>query len=94
MNNKICKKNSLYAVRKQKPHPPSTLQKEISQHKSQMKAGAFHLNMHPTDYFDHNPYRTDKPLPPVRKSAGDITKKDGLPPFKPSNPGKLVSPEL
>ncbi|KAK3782140.1 hypothetical protein RRG08_032897 [Elysia crispata] len=67
------------------------LKKEVTQHKSQMKAGAFHLNMHPTDYFDNNPYKSDKPLPPVRKSAGDVTRKDGLPPFKPSNPGKLLA---
>ncbi|RUS74435.1 hypothetical protein EGW08_017800 [Elysia chlorotica] len=67
------------------------LKKEVSQHKAQMKAGAFHLNMHPTDYFDGNPYRSDKPLPPVRKTVGEVTKKDGLTPFKPSNPGKLLA---
>ncbi|XP_005090248.1 UPF0602 protein C4orf47 homolog isoform X2 [Aplysia californica] len=65
------------------------LKKEVAQHKAQLKAGAFHLNMHPSDYFDGNPYRTDKPLPPLRKSA-DVTKKDVGPPFRPSNPGKVM----
>lgn len=62
------------------------MKKEVAQHKASMKAGAFRLNMHPQDYFDGNPYRSDKPLPPVKKplSAGP---KD-LKPFKPSSPGK------
>ncbi|KAL8607336.1 hypothetical protein ACOMHN_039486 [Nucella lapillus] len=60
--------------------------KEVAQHKASMKAGAFRLNLHPSDFFDGNPYRTDKPLPPVRKtiSAGPKDVK----PFKPSSPGK------
>lgn len=62
----------------------------MAQHKSQLKAGSFRLNMHPADYFDGNPFRSDKPLPPVRKSTSALTKKEIPTPFKPSNPGKLV----
>lgn len=67
------------------------IRKELAQHKTQMKAGAFRLNMAPTSFFDGNPYRSDKALPPVRKSASDVSKKDGPTPFKPSNPGKLLA---
>jgi len=61
--------------------------KEVTQHKSAMKAGAFRLNMHPTDYFDGNPYKSDKALPPLRKGS-DVHGKMIGPPFKPSSPGK------
>jgi len=62
--------------------------KEVAAHKSQLKAGAFALNMAPKDYFDGNPYRSDKALPPLRKSASDVQGKNVGPPFRPSNPGK------
>ena len=65
-------------------------QKEVQQHKSALKAGAFRLNMAPTEYFDGNPYKTDKPLPPLRKSV-DVSGKQLGPAFRPSNPGKNVS---
>ena len=64
------------------------LQKEIQSHKNAMKGGAFRLNMHPQEYFDGNPFRLDKALPPVRKSAPAGPK--DLKPFKPSSPGKMV----
>ena len=53
-----------------------------------MKGGAFKLNMAPKEYFDENPFRSDKPLPPAKKlpSAKETAK-----PFRPSNPGKIVS---
>lgn len=60
--------------------------KEIEIHKSALKGGAFRLNMHPTDFFDGNPYRLDKSLPPI-KSKTTAEPKD-LKPFKPSSPGK------
>lgn len=63
--------------------------KEYAQHKAALRAGAFRLNMAPTDFFDGNPYKTEKALPPLRKSA-DITGKNLGPPFRPSNPGKLM----
>jgi hypothetical protein len=59
--------------------------KEASISKKQMKAGAFRLNMAPKEFFDENPYKTDKPLPPARKSA---PARESLKPFRPSNPGK------
>ncbi|XP_050394507.1 UPF0602 protein C4orf47 homolog isoform X2 [Patella vulgata] len=60
--------------------------KEIEIHRKSVKGGSFKLNMHPQAYFDHNPYKSDKNLPPLRKvsSAG----KRDLKPFKPSSPGK------
>jgi hypothetical protein len=65
------------------------LQKEMQAHKAALKGGAFRLNMHPTDYFDQNPYRMDKPLPPVRSKTVSSLPKD-LKPFKPSSPSKKV----
>lgn len=62
--------------------------KEMSQHKNSLKGGAFRLNMHPQSYFDGNPFRMDKPLPPVRKSASAGSK--DLKPFKPSSPAKKM----
>lgn len=61
--------------------------KELAVDKSKMKGGAFKLNGAPKDFFDENPYKTDKPLPPVRKATPT---KEPTPPFKPSNPGKLL----
>lgn len=60
--------------------------KEVQRHKNSLKGGAFRLNMHPQEYFDGNPFRTDK-LPSVRKAASAPQKAD-LKPFKPSSPGK------
>ncbi|KAK7112170.1 cilia-and flagella-associated protein 96-like isoform X2 [Littorina saxatilis] len=62
--------------------------KVMAQHKGSLKGGAFRLNMHPTEYFDGNPFRTDKALPPVRKTASAEPK--DVKPFKPSSPGKLA----
>jgi len=52
------------------------------------KGGAFRLNMAPRVYFDENPYKNDKPLPPAKKA---FEKKLDLKPFKPSSPAKLVN---
>lgn len=43
--------------------------------------------MAPKDYFDENPYKNDKPLPPARRS---YDKKLDFKPFKPSSPSKMV----
>ncbi|XP_068134796.1 cilia-and flagella-associated protein 96 [Hyperolius riggenbachi] len=61
------------------------MKKESEGHKSRLKGGAFRLNLHPKDFFDGNPYRTDKPLPPLRKKEA---KKEAVKPFKPSSPAK------
>jgi len=39
------------------------------------------------DFFDENPYKNDKPLPPARRLS---EKKLDLKPFKPSSPSKYV----
>ncbi|CAB4010018.1 Hypothetical predicted protein [Paramuricea clavata] len=51
------------------------------------KGGAFRLNLHPKTYFDGNPYKSDKPLPPLKdaKARPQIGK-----PFKQSSPGKEI----
>ena len=63
------------------------LQKENEAHKRALKGGSFKLNMHPKDLFDENPFRSDKPLPNIKKT--DAPPKD-VKPFKPSSPGKNV----
>ncbi|RXM30821.1 Sorting nexin-25 [Acipenser ruthenus] len=52
-----------------------------------LKGGAFFINLHPKDLFDSNPYKFDKPLPPVKKIGG---KKPAVVPFKPSSPPKKI----
>lgn len=61
------------------------LKREITAHKSMLKGGAFRLNLHPNEYFDGNPYKFDKPLPPPKKIE---EKKHFAVPFKPSSPSK------
>eukprot|EP00794_Sanderia_malayensis_P012154 gene12154-13408_t len=53
--------------------------------KGKMKGGAFRLNLCPKQFFDSNPYKTDKPLPPIKESS---KAKADLKPFKQSSPGK------
>ncbi|XP_048248686.1 UPF0602 protein C4orf47 homolog isoform X1 [Haliotis rufescens] len=62
--------------------------KESEGHRKQVKGGAFRLNMHPQALFDSNPYRSEKALPPVRKSSSATLKRNDFKPFKPSSPGK------
>lgn len=50
------------------------------------KAGSFKLNLHPKDFFEENPFRSDKPTPPAKSSG---TKKEHLKPFVPSKFPKL-----
>ncbi|KFO05682.1 UPF0602 protein C4orf47 [Balearica regulorum gibbericeps] len=60
--------------------------KEVQEeHKQLVKGGPFKLNLYPQEYFDMNPYFTDKPLPPVKKPPPE---KPIAPPFKPSSPAK------
>lgn len=51
------------------------------------KGGPYKLNLHPKAYFDGNPYRSDRPLPPVKESRKPP---EGLKPFKPSSPSKEI----
>lgn len=64
------------------------LQKAQEHHKQLIKGGPFRLNLYPQEYFDKNPYFTDKPLPPEKKSPSE--KRVALP-FIPSSPAKKVS---
>ncbi|KAG8453714.1 hypothetical protein GDO86_000370 [Hymenochirus boettgeri] len=77
-----------------KPYPYSSenydiskeqMKKEHEIHKSKLKGGSFKLNLHPKDYFNANPYYTDKPLPPLKNQS---EKKQSGKPFKPSSPAK------
>ncbi|XP_063725989.1 cilia-and flagella-associated protein 96-like isoform X2 [Symsagittifera roscoffensis] len=61
--------------------------KENEAAKSRMKGGSFKLNMAPREFFDENPFKSDKNLPPVRKATPT---KEPAKPFRPSNPGKLL----
>lgn len=61
--------------------------REHDDSKKKVKGGPFKLNNHPNDFFDGNPYRSDRALPPIREPK---TSKDKLKPFKPSHPAKLV----
>lgn len=58
---------------------------ENERHRSQLKGGPFRLNMYPREYFDANPFHSDRPLPPLKKTEEKI--KD-VKPFKPSSPAK------
>ncbi len=73
-----------------------TVQKEAEIHRSKLRGGPFMLNLHPRDYFQSNPYHSDKPLPsahkplpPAHKSLPPGQKVSPVP-FKPSSPGKKV----
>ena len=63
------------------------LQKAIDSHRKALKGGAFRLSSFPQSFFDDNPFRSDRSLPPLQKTE---FKSDGLQPFKPSSPAKRV----
>ncbi|XP_068181739.1 cilia-and flagella-associated protein 96 isoform X2 [Antennarius striatus] len=63
------------------------LKKEATIHRSKFRDGPFKLNLHPRDYFQSNPFRSDKPLPPVQKPLPPTHKVSPVP-FKPSSPSK------
>ncbi|XP_031555461.1 UPF0602 protein C4orf47 homolog [Actinia tenebrosa] len=53
----------------------------------QRKGGAFKLNLHPKSFFDGNPYKADRALPPIK----DLSKsKTNFKPFKQSSPAKEI----
>uniref|UniRef100_A0A3Q3GFC3 Cilia-and flagella-associated protein 96 n=1 Tax=Labrus bergylta TaxID=56723 RepID=A0A3Q3GFC3_9LABR len=57
--------------------------------KNLLRDGPFKLNLHPKEYFQRNPYRSDKPLPPAHKPLPPA-KKDSPVPFKPPSPSKKI----
>ncbi|XP_060905050.1 cilia-and flagella-associated protein 96 [Labrus mixtus] len=63
--------------------------REASIHRSKLRDGPFKLNLHPKEYFQRNPYRSDKPLPPAHKPLPPA-KKDSPVPFKPPSPSKKI----
>ncbi|XP_041653885.1 UPF0602 protein C4orf47 homolog isoform X2 [Cheilinus undulatus] len=63
------------------------LKREAAIHRSKLRDGPFRINLHPKDYFQHNPYRSDKPLPPAHKPPPPAKKVSPIP-FKPPSPCK------
>ncbi|XP_041847210.1 UPF0602 protein C4orf47 homolog [Melanotaenia boesemani] len=63
------------------------LKKEAAIHRSKVQDGPFKINLHPREYFQSNPYCSNKPLPPVQKPLPP-QEKVSLVPFKPSSPSK------
>jgi len=61
---------------------------ERKEFKSKMKAGAFKLNMHPTSYFNENPYRSDKHLPKLKPRRSMSSSRISNKVFLCSSPGK------
>lgn len=60
-------------------------EKEHKESLKKQKAGAFKLNLRPTEFFEKNPYHSDKPARPPKEA---LSKKERLKPFVPSKPGK------
>ncbi|KAM9356787.1 cilia-and flagella-associated protein 96 [Symphorus nematophorus] len=65
------------------------LKREATIHRSKLRNGPFRLNLHPRDYFQGNPYRSDRPLPPAPKPLPPGQKVSPVP-FKPSSPSKKI----
>ncbi|KAM8938841.1 cilia-and flagella-associated protein 96 [Pelodytes ibericus] len=61
------------------------MKEEFEGHKQKLIGGAFRSTHYPKEYFDENPYRSDKFLPPLKKKSG---KKESVKPFMPSSPAK------
>lgn len=66
------------------------IQKEAAIHRSKLRDGPFKLNLHPRDYFQGNPYHSDKPLSPAHKPLPPVQKVSPVP-FKPPSPSKRVT---
>ncbi|XP_028315580.1 cilia-and flagella-associated protein 96 isoform X2 [Gouania willdenowi] len=65
------------------------LKREEELNRSKLKAGPFKLNLHPAEYFQRNPYGSDKPLPPAHKPLPP-PQKVSLTPFRPPAPSKQI----
>ena len=61
--------------------------KELAEDIKLRKGGPFKLNSHAKDFFDDNPYKSSKPLPPRKDGA---SAKEKPKPFKPSSPAKQI----
>jgi|SaaInl47_10m_RNA_FD_contig_31_1249992_length_1133_multi_8_in_0_out_0_1 hypothetical protein len=65
--------------------------KEHKQKSTKITPAPFKLNSHPKTFFDHNPYKMDKPLPKSKKQPEPVKKLIQKTPFKPSNPAKNIA---
>ncbi|XP_012731715.1 UPF0602 protein C4orf47 homolog [Fundulus heteroclitus] len=65
------------------------LKREGAIHRSKLKDGPFRISLHPQDYFQGNPYRSHKTLPPAQKPL-QLQKNVPMVPFKPSSPSKRI----
>lgn len=65
-------------------------QREAAIHQSKCKNGPFTSSLYPRDYFQNNPYRSNRPLPPAHKPL-PATQATPPVPFKPSSLAKKVS---
>ncbi|KAK2849569.1 hypothetical protein Q5P01_009403 [Channa striata] len=63
------------------------LKKDAATHRSKLRDGPFKLNLHPSDYFQANPYGSDRPLPPAPRLPSPAHRVS-LAPFKPPSPSK------
>ncbi|XP_068706371.1 cilia-and flagella-associated protein 96-like [Montipora capricornis] len=61
--------------------------KEMESSFKARKGGAFKLNLHPKAFFDGNPYKSDRGLPPLKEGRKPP---EILKPFKPSSPPKEI----
>ncbi|XP_035017576.2 UPF0602 protein C4orf47 homolog [Hippoglossus stenolepis] len=65
------------------------LKREAAIHRSKLRDGPFKLNLHPRDYFQGNPYHSNKPLMPAQKPLPPAQNMSPVP-FKPPSPGKRI----
>ncbi|XP_029959159.1 UPF0602 protein C4orf47 homolog [Salarias fasciatus] len=65
------------------------LRREAAAHRSKLRDGPFRLNLHPREYFQKNPYRSEKPLPAPQR-PGPPAHRPVPVPFKPSSPSKRI----
>ncbi|XP_062249428.1 cilia-and flagella-associated protein 96 isoform X2 [Platichthys flesus] len=65
------------------------LKREAAIHRSKLRDGPFKLNLHPRDYFQGNPYHSNKPLLPAQKPLPPAQNISPVP-FKPPSPGKRI----
>ncbi|XP_022612857.1 UPF0602 protein C4orf47 homolog isoform X1 [Seriola dumerili] len=63
------------------------LKREAAIHRSRFRDGPFKLNLHPRDYFQVNPYHSDKPLSPAHRPVLPAQRVSAVP-FKPPSPNK------
>uniref|UniRef100_A0A3B4WYI0 Cilia-and flagella-associated protein 96 n=1 Tax=Seriola lalandi dorsalis TaxID=1841481 RepID=A0A3B4WYI0_SERLL len=66
---------------------PRCMDREAAIHRSRFRDGPFKLNLHPRDYFQVNPYHSDKPLSPAHRPVLPAQRVSAVP-FKPPSPNK------